>query len=94
MPASTVSTCTKSARILLGLADEHFGAVGPIRRDAGSVPALVPGRPAHRSRGRGGDRACRGGGKHQESFRLMRAALDETSKELGRYVRLTSRNHR
>ena len=27
----------------------------------------------------------------QENFRLMRAALDETSKELGRYVRLTSK---
>ena len=26
----------------------------------------------------------------QENFRLMRAALDETSKELGRYVRLTN----
>ncbi len=26
----------------------------------------------------------------QENFRLMRAALDETSRELGRYVRLTN----
>ena len=26
----------------------------------------------------------------QENFRLMRAALDESSKELGRYVRLTN----
>ncbi len=26
----------------------------------------------------------------QENFRLMRAALDETSKELGRYIRLTN----
>ena len=43
-----------------------------------------------RARGRDHARATAGTYATQENFRLMRAALDETSKELGRYVRLTN----
>ena len=48
-----------------------------------AVPARL--RPGGRDPGR-----LRGDLRDQENFRLMRAALDDVSRELGRYVRLTN----
>ena len=86
--------------VSLGVPDRRGGRRRPGRRAGAGGGARRRGRDRGDPVGRAGAARLRPGGRRPpgrqgsyatgESFRTMRAALDQTSRELGRYVRLTS----